>query len=83
MKYDYLVVGSGIFGATFAQQAKEKGKSVLVIDKRDHVAGNVYTKSKNGINVHMYGCHIWHTAKKKFGIMSIASFHSTTTDTKE
>ena len=65
MKYDYLVVGSGIFGATFAQQAKEKGKSVLVIDKRDHVAGNVYTKSKNGINVHMYGCHIWHTAKKE------------------
>ena len=63
MKYDYLIVGSGIFGATFAQQAKEKGKSVLVIDKREHIAGNVYTKKTNSINVHTYGCHIFHTDK--------------------
>lgn len=65
MKYDYLIVGSGIFGSTFAQQAKEKGKSVLVIDKRNHIAGNVYTHRINGINVHIYGCHIWHTDKKE------------------
>lgn len=64
MKYDYLIVGAGIFGATFAQQAKEKNKKILVIDKRDHIGGNVYTKNTNGINVHMYGCHIWHTDKK-------------------
>jgi UDP-galactopyranose mutase len=63
-KYDYLVVGSGIFGATFAQQAKERGKSVMVIDKRDHIAGNVYTKNINGVTTHVYGCHIWHTDKK-------------------
>ncbi|NBP04362.1 MAG: FAD-dependent oxidoreductase, partial [Proteobacteria bacterium] len=48
-KADYLVVGSGIFGSTFAQQAKEKGKSVMVIDRRDHIAGNVYTKQVNGV----------------------------------
>jgi len=65
MKYDYMVVGAGIFGATFAQQAKEKGKSVLVIDKRDHIGGNVYTKNVNGVNVHAYGCHCWHTDKKE------------------
>jgi len=65
MKYDYMVVGAGIFGATFAQQAKEKGKGVLVIDKRDHIGGNVYTKNVNGVNVHAYGCHCWHTDKKE------------------
>lgn len=64
MKYDYLVVGSGIFGATFAQQAKEKGKSVLVVDKRNHIAGNVYTKQVNGIVMHAYGMHCFHTDKK-------------------
>lgn len=64
MKYDYLIVGSGLFGATFAQQVKEKGKSVMVIDRRDHIAGNVYTKNVNGINVHKFGCHIFHTDKK-------------------
>lgn len=64
MKYDYLIVGSGIFGATFAQQAKEKGKTALVVDKRSHIGGNVYTENKNGINVHFYGCHITHTDKK-------------------
>lgn len=64
MKYDYLVVGSGIFGATFAQQAKEKGKSVFVIDKRPNIAGNVYTKNINGVNMHVWGCHIFHTDKQ-------------------
>ncbi len=63
-KHDYLVVGAGIFGATFAQQAKEKGKSVLVIDRRSHIAGNVYTENRNGVTVHRYGSHIWHTDKK-------------------
>jgi len=63
-KADYLVVGSGIFGATFAQQAKEKGKSVIVIDKRNHIGGNVYTENRNGVNVHVYGCHILHSDKK-------------------
>ncbi len=64
-KYDYLVVGAGLFGAVFAQQAKQAGKSVLVIDKRDHIAGNVYTKDMEGINVHIYGAHIFHTNNKQ------------------
>lgn len=61
MKYDYLIVGAGLFGATFAQQAKEHGKQVLVIDKRDHIAGNIYTKEVEDIQVHEYGAHIFHT----------------------
>ena len=61
MKYDYLVVGAGLFGATFAQQAKEYGKKVLVIDKRPHIGGNVYTETIDRINVHKYGAHIFHT----------------------
>ena len=65
MKYDYLVVGAGLYGAVFAQAAKVKGKSVLVIDKRDHIAGNVYTEEIEGINVHKYGAHIFHTNNKK------------------
>lgn len=63
--YDYLVVGAGLYGATFARQAKEHGKSVLVIDKRDHIGGNVYTEKIEGINVHKYGAHIFHTNNKK------------------
>ncbi|MBQ3134865.1 MAG: UDP-galactopyranose mutase [Oscillospiraceae bacterium] len=59
--YDYLIVGAGLFGAAFARQAREKGKSVLVIDKRGHIAGNVYTEQVEGINVHQYGAHIFHT----------------------
>ena len=59
--YDYLVVGAGLFGAVFAQQAKAAGKSVLVIDRRDHIAGNVYTEQIEDINVHKYGAHIFHT----------------------
>ena len=61
MKYDYLVVGSGLFGAVFAQKAKESGKTVLVIDKRGNVGGNIYTEKIEGINVHKYGAHIFHT----------------------
>ena len=64
-QYDYLVVGAGLFGAVFAQQAKQAGKSVLVIDKRDHIAGNVYTQEIEGINVHVYGAHIFHTNDRK------------------
>lgn len=65
MKYDYLVVGSGLYGAVFAQKAKEAGKSVLVIDKRPNIAGNVYTEEVEGINVHIYGAHIFHTNNKE------------------
>lgn len=62
--YDYLIVGAGLFGATFAQQAKEKGKKCLVIEKRNHIAGNCYTEKIAGINVHKYGAHIFHTNNK-------------------
>ncbi|MBN3489998.1 UDP-galactopyranose mutase [Acholeplasma equirhinis] len=62
--YDYLVVGAGIFGSVFAYEAKKRGKKVLVIDKRDHIGGNMYTKDIEGINVHMYGAHIFHTSNK-------------------
>ena len=65
MKYDYLVVGAGLYGAVFACEAKKAGKQVLVIDKRDHIAGNVYTEEVEGINVHKYGAHIFHSNNKK------------------
>lgn len=64
-KYDYLVVGVGLYGAVFAHEAKKAGKSVLVIDKRDNIAGNVYTEKIEGIHVHKYGAHIFHTNNKK------------------
>ena len=64
-KYDYLVVGSGLYGAVFAYEAKRAGKSVLVIDKRGNIAGNVYTEEVEGINVHKYGAHIFHTNNKR------------------
>lgn len=63
--YDYLVVGAGLYGAVFAREAKNRGKNVLVIDKRPHIAGNVYTEKVEGINVHKYGAHIFHTNNKK------------------
>ena len=63
--YDYLVVGSGLYGAIFAHEAKTHGKSVLVADKRPNIAGNIYTENIEGINVHKYGAHIFHTNKKK------------------
>ena len=64
MHYDYLVVGAGLFGATFANLARSNGKSVLVVDKRSHVAGNIYTERIENINVHIYGAHIFHTNNK-------------------
>ncbi|SEF84055.1 UDP-galactopyranose mutase [Eubacterium ruminantium] len=64
-KFDYLVVGSGLYGATFARRAAEEGKKVLVIDKRNHIAGNVYTEEIEGIEVHKYGAHIFHTNDKR------------------
>jgi UDP-galactopyranose mutase len=63
-QYDYLVVGAGLFGATFAYQAKKKGLRVLVIDKRTHTGGNIYCKNEQGINIHYYGAHIFHTNDK-------------------
>ncbi|MBR1814142.1 MAG: UDP-galactopyranose mutase [Lachnospiraceae bacterium] len=65
MKYDYLIVGSGLYGAVFAHEAKQAGKSVLVIDKRPNIAGNVYTEDVEKIHVHKYGAHIFHTNNKK------------------
>jgi len=62
--YDYLIIGAGLFGSVFAQQAKAAGESVLVIDKRPHIAGNVYTEKVEGIDVHRYGAHIFHTNNK-------------------
>lgn len=64
MHYDYLIVGAGLFGAVFAQQARENGKKVLVLDRRNHIGGNVYTEQVEGINVHKYGAHIFHTNNK-------------------
>jgi len=64
MQYDYLIVGSGLFGATFANLAKKAGKKVLVIEKRNQVSGNIYTENVEGINVHRYGAHIFHTDYK-------------------
>lgn len=65
MKYDYLIVGSGLFGSIFAYEANKNRKKCLVIDKRSHVGGNIYTKEVEGINVHVYGAHIFHTSNKK------------------
>lgn len=63
--FDYLVVGAGLFGAVFAHEAALKGKKIKVIEKRDHIAGNIYTKEMEGIQVHMYGAHIFHTSDKE------------------
>lgn len=65
MKYDYLVVGSGLFGAVFAHEAKAHGKRVLVVEKRPHIGGNIYTEKLEGIHVHRYGAHIFHTNDRK------------------
>ena len=64
MRYDYLIVGAGLFGAVFAHEAKKKGERCLVIDKRPHIAGNVYCEDIEGIHVHKYGAHIFHTSNK-------------------
>ena len=65
MKFDYVIIGAGLYGAVFAQQAKAAGKKVLVIDKRDHIGGNVYTEKVEGIDFHKYGAHIFHTNNKE------------------
>ena len=65
MQYDYLVVGSGLFGSVFAREMKKRDRKVLVIDRRGHIAGNIYTESVLGIHVHRYGAHIFHTSDKK------------------
>ncbi|MCD7729720.1 MAG: UDP-galactopyranose mutase [Clostridia bacterium] len=64
-KYDYLIVGAGLFGCVFACEAKKAGKKCLVIDKRPHIGGNIYTENKDGINIHVYGAHIFHTSNQK------------------
>lgn len=64
-KYDYLIVGAGLFGSTFAYEASKKGKRCLVIDRRNHLGGNIYCENINGINVHKYGAHIFHTSNKE------------------
>lgn len=64
-KYNYLIVGSGLFGSIFAYEANKRGKKCLVIDKREHIGGNIYTEKIEGINVHKYGAHIFHTSNKK------------------
>ena len=65
MKYDYLIVGSGLFGSIFAYEANKRGKKCLVIEKRNHIAGNIYTEKEYGIQVHKYGAHIFHTSNKE------------------
>ena len=65
MKYDYLIVGSGLFGAIFAYEANKKGKKCLVVEKRSHIGGNIYTENIDDINVHKYGAHIFHTSNKE------------------
>ena len=65
MRYDYLIIGSGLFGSVFAHEAKKTGHSVIVVEKRDHIGGNVYTEKIEDINVHKYGAHIFHTDKKE------------------
>ncbi len=65
MKYDYLIVGAGLFGAIFAYEANKRNKKCLVIAKRPHIAGNIYTENIEGINVHKYGAHIFHTSNKE------------------
>ena len=63
--YDYLIVGAGLYGSVAANELKKKGKKCLVIDKREHIAGNIYTENIEAINVHKYGAHIFHTSDKK------------------
>ena len=64
MQYDYVIVGAGLFGAVCAHELHKKGMRVLVLEKRDHIGGNVYTEDQDGIQVHKYGAHIFHTNDK-------------------
>ena len=76
--YDYLIVGAGLFGATFAHEMTQKGKKCLVIDRREHIGGNVYCEKVNGINVHKYGAHIFHTSDEEIWkyVNQFASFNN-------
>lgn len=65
MKYDYLVVGSGLYGSVFAHEARKRGRRCLVIDRRENLGGNIYCEEKEGIYIHKYGAHIFHTSNKK------------------
>ena len=65
MKYDYLIVGAGLFGAVFAREAMDRGRTCLVLDRRDHIGGNIYTEEVEGIQVHRYGAHIFHTSDRQ------------------
>lgn len=78
MRYDYLVVGAGLFGAVFASEMKKAGKKCLVIDKRNHIAGNIYTEQMKGIHVHQYGAHIFHTSDRKIWqyVNNLAEFNN-------
>ena len=76
-KYDYLIVGAGLFGAVFAYEAMKRGKTCLVIERRNHIAGNIYCETIEDIHVHKYGAHIF----RKFGTTSTSSQRSTTTST--
>ena len=78
MKYDYLIVGAGLFGSVFAHEMNKKGKKCLVIDKRNHIGGNIYTYEWEGINVHKYGAHIFHTSDKEIWdyVNSFAEFNN-------
>ena len=77
MKYNFLIIGSGLYGATIAQKLHQAGKTVLVVDKRPNIAGNVYTDRVEGINVHKYGAHIFHTNNKEVWdyVNSFATFN--------
>lgn len=78
MKYDYLIVGAGLFGSVFAYEAGKRGKKCLVVEKRDHIGGNIYTYDADGINIHKYGAHIFHTSDKKIWdyVNQFASFNN-------
>ncbi len=83
-QYDYLVVGAGLFGSIFAREATDRGKRVLVIDRRNHIAGNVYTRDVSGIHLHEYGPHIFHTSQEYIWnyITRFATFNNFTLRTK-
>ncbi|HAK22415.1 MAG TPA: UDP-galactopyranose mutase, partial [Desulfovibrio sp.] len=78
MQYDYLIVGSGLFGSVFASEAKKHGKKCLVIDRRPQRGGNIYCEQKDGINIHKYGAHIFHTSIRKIWdyVTKLAEFNN-------
>ena len=76
MKYDYLIVGAGLFGSIFAYEANKLGKKVIVIDKRNHIGGNCYTSNRDSINVHDYGPHIFHTSNEQIRVECLAVTYS-------